>query len=240
MTAVWAHRGASSRLPENTVPAFLAAMVVGAEGIEMDVQLTSDGHVVVCHDETIDRTSDGTGSIADLTLEQLRARSFARSRPGWGFAAIPELDDVLALVAHGRATLNIELKNAVIRYEGLEERVVEAVRRHRMTNRVVLSSFNHRSLRRLAELAPDIRRAMLYSDDLADPWDYAISLGVQAVHPQVGLVLGRDEIPTFHAAGLGVRVWTVDDPDLARAARDAGADAVITNDPAAIRVALAS
>jgi glycerophosphoryl diester phosphodiesterase len=107
-----------------------------------------------------------------------------------------------------------------------------------MADQVVFSSFNHRSLVRLAEVAPTIRRGVLYADDLVDPWDYAVGIGVQAVHPGGWLLRGRDDVPRFHAAGLGVRVWTIDEPDQIREAAALGVDAIITNDPAGARAAL--
>lgn len=239
MPAIFAHRGAHKNLPENTMPAFQEAIDEDADGIELDVQMTSDGHLVVCHDETIDRTSDGNGQIVDHSLQELRALNFAAGSADWEPATIPLLDEVLDLLAPTEVGLNIELKNSVVRYRGLEEQTVAAVRAHRMADQVVLSSFNHRSLVALAEIAPKIRRGLLYSDDLADPWDYAQRIGVQAVHPGGWLLRGRDDVPRFHAAGLGVRVWTLDDPDQIREAAALGVDAVITNDPTGARAALA-
>ncbi|AZZ38583.1 glycerophosphodiester phosphodiesterase [Acidipropionibacterium jensenii] len=239
MPAIFAHRGAHKNLPENTMPAFQEAIDEDAEGIELDVQMTSDGHLVVCHDETIDRTSDGTGQIVYHSLQELRALNFAAGSADWEPATIPLLDEVLDLLAPTEVSLNIELKNSVVRYRGLEEQTVAAVKAHRMADQVVLSSFNHRSLVALAEIAPKIRRGLLYSDDLADPWDYAHRIGVQAVHPGGWLLRGRDDVPRFHAAGLGVRVWTLDDPDQIREAAALGVDAVITNDPTGARAALA-
>ncbi|WP_236082107.1 glycerophosphodiester phosphodiesterase family protein [Acidipropionibacterium jensenii] len=221
------------------MPAFQEAIDEDADGIELDVQMTSDGHLVVCHDETIDRTSDGTGQIVDHSLQELRALNFAAGNLDWEPATIPLLDEVLDLLAPTEVSLNIELKNSVVRYRGLEEQTVAAVRTHRMADQVVLSSFNHRSLVALADIAPKIRRGLLYSDDLADPWDYAHRIGVQAVHPGGWLLRGRDDVPRFHAAGLGVRVWTLDDPDQIREAAALGVDAVITNDPTGARAALA-
>lgn len=227
---VWAHRGASSDHPENTLAAFEAALTIGADGIELDVQLTHDGAVVVCHDETVDRTTDGHGAIADLDLADIR-----RLDASGGTVAdcrIPLLDEVLDLMAPTDAYLNIELKNSVVRYPGLEAPVLDAVKARHMVDRVVISSFNHRCMRRVAELCPQVERAILYADDLVEPWDYARRLGVQAVHPGAHLLAGRDDVPRFHDAGLTVRTWTLDVPEHLRAARDLGVDGVITNDPA--------
>lgn len=238
MTAIFAHRGANKNLPENTMPAFMAAIDLGADGIELDVQLSRDGRVVVCHDETVDRVSDGSGYLAQHDLDELNRLNFAARFPHEQPVRIPLLDDVLALLAPTELSLNIELKNSVIRYEQLEEKVIDAVTSHQMADRVVLSSFNHRSLVHLSRIAPQIRRGVLYADDLADPWDYATGIGVQAVHPSGLLLRGRDDVPRFHAAGLSVRVWTLDEPDQIREAARLGVDAVITNDPEGARAAL--
>lgn len=245
MPAIFAHRGANKNsgadkdLPENTMAAFAAAIEVDADGIELDVQLTRDRRIVVCHDETVDRVSDGHGLVVEHTFEELMRLNFAANFPDQEPARIPLLDDVLALLAPTDLSLNIELKNGVIRYDQLEESVVDAVHSHQMADRVVLSSFNHRSLVHLSQIAPGIRRGVLYSNDLADPWDYATRIGVQAVHPSGLLLRGRDDVPTFHAAGLSVRAWTLDEPDQIREAAQLGVDAVITNDPQGARAALA-
>lgn len=238
MPAVFAHRGAHKELPENTMVAFERAVEQHADGIELDVQVTSDGALVVCHDEAIDRVSDGTGLVVEHSLSDLRKLSFAAGNEEWAPATIPLLDEVLDLLAPTEVSLNIELKNSRIRYEGLERMAAAAVRSHKMADQVVFSSFNHRSLVTLAEIAPTIRRGVLYSDDLADPWDYAARIRVQAVHPGGWLLRGRDDVPRFHAAGLAVRVWTLDDPDQIREAAALGVDAIITNDPAGARAAL--
>ena len=139
---VWAHRGVSAHAPENTLPAFAAALEMPVEGIELDVHLTADGVAVVCHDERIDRTSDGSGSIADMTLGELRAFDFSQVE-GKDFAAfascrIPTLDEVLALAAPSGKRVNIELKTDENPYPGIEETVLGIIRAHGMEDRVVV------------------------------------------------------------------------------------------------------
>jgi glycerophosphoryl diester phosphodiesterase len=95
---VWAHRGASGTLPENTLPAYAEAAKVGADGIELDIQLTKDGQIVVCHDERIDRTSNGTGFVKDYTLEELRGFEFHKTSPDYPHAQIPTMAEVLDLI----------------------------------------------------------------------------------------------------------------------------------------------
>ncbi|MSS44497.1 glycerophosphodiester phosphodiesterase [Cutibacterium sp. WCA-380-WT-3A] len=232
MTTVWAHRGSSRYFPENTLPAFRNAIDLGADGIELDVQLTSDGHVVVCHDETVDRTTDGHGPIVAMTIDHIRRlnAAFGTSHPR---ARIPLLDEVLDLLVPTSLALNIELKNSVERYPGLVDAVVRAINSRHIADRIVISSFNHRCMAEVAERTHNrVARAILYADDIVDPWDYARHLGVQAVHPGAHLLVDRDDVATFHDAGLAVRAWTLDLPDELRAAYALGVDTVITNDPA--------
>ncbi|WCC79857.1 glycerophosphodiester phosphodiesterase family protein [Cutibacterium equinum] len=239
MTTVWAHRGASMHFPENTLPAFQNAIDLDSDGIELDVQLTSDGHVVVCHDETVDRTTDGHGPIVSMTLEQVRSLN-AAAHTDHPRAQIPLLDEVLDLLAPSTVGLNIELKNSVERYPGLVDAVARVIDAHHMADRIVISSFNHRCMAEVAERTHNgVERAILYADDIADPWDYARHLDVQAVHPGAHLLVGRDDVAKFHDAGLRVRTWTLDSPDHLRAAQALGVDAVITNDPATARQVLA-
>ncbi len=110
MTKIFAHRGASGYAPENTLDAFALAMDMGADGIELDVQMTKDDEVVVIHDETIDRVSDGKGMVKDYTLEQLREFSFDNHMEGYEHVSIPTLNEVLELVKPSKMEVNVELK----------------------------------------------------------------------------------------------------------------------------------
>ena len=146
MTKVFAHRGASGYAPENTLEAFALAGEQGAQGIELDVQLTKDGEVVVIHDETIDRVSTGKGAVRDYTLEELRRFSFHNHKKEYEGVQIPTLREVLEQVKPGGMEVNIELKTGIYWYPGLEEKTVELVKAAGMENRVIYSSFNHYSV----------------------------------------------------------------------------------------------
>lgn len=240
MTQIWAHRGSSHDAPENTLAAFELALQDQADGIELDVQLSADGVVVVCHDETIDRTSDGSGTVAELTLAQLREHDFGHGWPDRH--PIPTLAEVLDLVAPTDLRVNVELKNSIVAYPGLEQSVEEVVAGSRLARaaaeRLVYSSFNHRSLRRLAEAGTTVPLGVLHVEPLVRSWDYVAMVGAQALHPYAGS-LAEDEIAQCRARGVEVNVWTVDDPDLAQQLARAGASAVITNVPARLRPAMA-
>jgi len=239
MTRVWAHRGASAKAPENTLAAFRLAHELGADGLELDVQLSADGHVVVIHDETLDRTTTGRGPVGERTLADLKALDASNGREGFIGEPIPTLDEVLELVGPTGITVNVELKNSVEVYAGLEQAVLEIVAAAGMADRVVYSSFNHISATQLARSSQPSRVGLLFSDVLAEPWDYAQRLDVSALHPHWKYVdFVPETIERCHALGLEINVWTVDSPTVARRLADLGADAVITNRPDEIRLVL--
>jgi glycerophosphoryl diester phosphodiesterase len=119
-TKIYAHRGASGwdtkYAPENTMPAFEKAIKMGADGIELDVQLTKDSVIVICHDERIDRTSDGIGWLKDYTLKELREFSFSKTHPEYGDIKIPTLREFLEFFTLTGKGLNIELKTGLFYY----------------------------------------------------------------------------------------------------------------------------
>ena len=149
---IWAHRGASSRQPENTIAAFSAAMAAGVDGVEFDVQLSSDGVPVVIHDEKVDHTHAGTGWVAGQTVAQLqKLPSLLKKKPDPLTTRIPTLAEVLDLLAAGDQLINIELKNSVKAYKTLESKGLSMVAERRIADRLGLSSFDHYSLQRLRE-----------------------------------------------------------------------------------------
>ena len=212
---IWAHRGASGwdkkYYAENTMQAFDCAMTMGADGIELDVQLTKDGELVVCHDETIDRTSDGHGNIRDYTLSELRQFDFSRPHPEQGRTRIPLLKDVLDLIKNEKVTLNIELKTGVVRYPGIEQKTVEMVHEFGLEDRIWYSSFNHESVLLAHELAPASHCGYLLGQPILSMPEYAVRYGAEALHPARGILnLCPDLIVKSHAAGVRVHVWVVD------------------------------
>ncbi len=232
MTQIWAHRGSRREAPENTLPAFELAVAQGAEGIEFDVQQTADGTVVVLHDETVDRTTDGTGRVAGFSLAELQHLDASAGFPGYAGVQVPTLAETLALLAPTGLVLNIELKNSEDDYPGLEERVLAAVAAHGIAERVVLSTFNHYSLKELQELGAPSELGMLYTDPLYKPWRYAAQLGVGAIHPPARFVLSSGWVRKAHAAGLAVRPWVVNSERMLARMFRWGVDAVFTDVPA--------
>ncbi|MGL4831376.1 MAG: glycerophosphodiester phosphodiesterase [Propionibacteriaceae bacterium] len=223
-TAVWGHRGASGYAPENTVAAFELAAAMGADGVELDVQLSADGQVVVIHDETLDRTTNAHGPVQDFTAAQLAATDTGRG------AGVPLLDEVFALLKPTRLLINVELKNSVELYPGMEQLVVDLIDAYDMQERVVVLSFNHYSLATVRELAP-LPLGVLSTDLMYEPWQYAKTVGAAALHPHWKLLRLSGYVEQAHAAGLRVHPWTVNEPDDIAWVVAQGVDALITNYP---------
>jgi len=226
---IWAHRGASGYAPENTLPSFQKAVDLGADGIELDVQLTKDGQMVICHDETVDRTSNGHGWIKDKTFDELRRLSFGKNYHE--FVTLPSLDEVLALIRPTDLTINIELKNGVVLYEGLEEKVIDAVNRYDMADRVLYSSFNHYSLVKMRELLPEAYIGFLYMDGPIGAPAYAQKHGGNAIHPALYNLQYPGVIDEAKSLGLDINVWTVNEPEHMALCQKLGVHAIFTNYP---------
>lgn len=233
-TKVWAHRGASGwdaqYAPENTMPAFEKAAQMGADGIEFDVQLTKDGEIVICHDERIDRTSDGSGWLKDYTLAELRRFSFSKTHPEYGFVPIPTLEEFFSFMQGNNLTANIELKTGVIYYDGIEKKVLDMARRMGLEDRIIYSSFNHYSLQKLKQKNPEAKIGLLCGDSFIDVPDYPRRLHATAVHPAFRIT-NDDYIHKCHVCGLAVHVWVVDVKLDMKHLCDVGVDAFITDCP---------
>ncbi|MBB6215423.1 glycerophosphoryl diester phosphodiesterase [Anaerosolibacter carboniphilus] len=181
---VIAHRGASGDAPENTLAAYKKALDFGADGIEIDIHLSKDGRLIVCHDEKVDRTTDGKGLINDMTLREIK-RLDAGSWYGEAYRGekILVLEEVLDLLREKDILLNIELKNGIIPYRQLEEKVLQRIKDYRMKEKIIISSFNHTSLMKIKQLNQSIKTGVLYVAALVEPWEYAKKIKADALHP---------------------------------------------------------
>lgn len=225
-----AHRGASGTSPENTLAAFRAAIVAGAEMCELDVQPTADHALVVIHDDTVDRTSDGQGAVKEMTLAELK-RLDAGVRFGGASEPIPTLDEVFAATA-GQCALNIELKSGQA-----EKEVVALMRKWKALETSMVSSFDWGRLARMRELEVAVRIGVLAEKNVPQMFDAAARLFAYAIHPRFDLVTS-ELCNTAHARGLRVLVWTVDAPELMRLLIGYGVDGIMTNYPARLREVL--
>ena len=229
---VFAHRGASGYAPENTLEAFDLAAKMGAHGVELDVHICRSGELVVAHDETVERCSDGSGRIMDLSLKELKALRFNRTHPEYADARMPTLQEVFELLRSTGLAINIELKNSNIDYPELEKRTLELGAKEFSLDRIIFSSFNHYSMQRVKALAPEVCCGLLYDGTPVRPWAYAQALGMDALHPQFASVLvPGGECAGAQQAGIMVNPWTVNREEDLRAVFAEGADITITNYP---------
>ena len=228
---IFAHRGASAYAPENTLEAFRLAMEQGADGIEIDVQLTKDNELVVIHDETVDRVSSAKGAVRDYTLEELKKIPVPNHFEQYPDVRIPTLREVLELVKPGKMEINIELKTGIYWYPEIEKKVLDLVKEEGMEERIIYSSFNHYSIQKIREIAPDAETAYLIGDVMLDVAEYTRKTGVKGIHPALFHVKMADFLEEYKKSGLAVRVWTVNEKDQMSWLIREGVDAVITNFP---------
>jgi glycerophosphoryl diester phosphodiesterase len=230
---VFAHRGASRVAPENTLPAFEAAIRSGADGVELDVQYSSDGHLVVIHDLTLERLTNGIGRVTSQPLATLRALDAgSHFGPEFAGARIPLLGEVLDLVKD-KLLVNVELKVPDTGSAAMGADVVAAVRAHGMADQVVVSSFNPFALRRAKLAGPEIECALLVAHDLPRwmRWDLTRRYShADSIHPEAVMV-DAAYVAWASKHCLRLRVWTVDDEAEMRRLLNLGIDAVITDVP---------
>ena len=213
MTKIFAHRGASGYEPENTMESFILAKELGADGIEFDVHLTKDGVPVIIHDETIDRTSSGTGFVKDFTYDELKKIRFNYYHENNKEYAIPTLEEVLGFVADTSMDINIELKTDVFEYEGIEQKALSLLGHYSLTDKVILSSFNVRTLERIRKSAPDVYTALILENPIKGVCDIAKSMQIKGLHPKLTHFADDMLKNEYFSGGSDLRVWTVNDKD---------------------------
>ncbi|MFD1676278.1 glycerophosphodiester phosphodiesterase [Alicyclobacillus fodiniaquatilis] len=225
---VGAHRGASQTAPENTLAAFRQAIALGATALELDVQLSADGHVVVIHDAMLNRTTNGHGLVRDHTLEELRALDAGSwFSPAFAHEQIPLFEEVLDL-AKGTCLLHVELKHGPIVYPELEARVIEQVKAHGMQDQALLMSFDHVAIARAKGLAPEIRACVTYNARLYDTVAYVAEVGADGVN-QPWYHLTAETVEACHAHNYLVHASLIDDVNQWELAQQLNVDLVDTN-----------
>ncbi len=243
-----AHRGANKYAPQNTLPAFKRAADLGADGFETDVHLTKDGVPVLCHNYSINDTSNGLGTIASYTLEELKKFDFGKYfSPLFTGTRIPTLHEFLELVsASDIEVMNIELKRPKYKESGMVEKVVSAVKSHGLFNRLLISSFSPQILIEAKKLDPRCKTGFLYSpSQLREifthliPVQFAKQIGADALHP-MDIYVNKQYINAAHAAGIKVNIWTVNKEDAIAKFIKMGADGLITDCPDRVRKVLST
>lgn len=225
------HRGTSRVAPENTMAAFRSALELKIDGIETDVQLTRDGHVVICHDEMLNRTTDGEGLLCKYTLDELKALS-----AGSWFSEefkdekIPTFIEFLELVADRQILINIEIKSGIVMYPGIEKKVIDMINEYGIGDRVIISSFNHYSLVECKKIDASIKTGILYIAGIYEPWDYAKKVGADALHPLL-YNIRREIMEGAKKNNVLVNPFTVNDLNQMRNMVAMEVDGIITDLP---------
>ena len=230
-TKIFAHRGVRKYHAENTMTAFKAAEAMGLDGIELDVQRTADGQLVICHDENLTRLTGQDLWLKDLTYQELSQLNVAHYFPGSPHESAPLLDEFLSWLKTSSMVVNLELKNTVIPYEGMEEEVLALVDRHGLRDRAIISSFSLESAALFKRLAPDMDVGFLYQKMLPSVVGKVLRHGLDAIHPLYANQLWPWLIRQAHRQGLKVRIWTVNHPLFIKNALRRGADVIMTDDP---------
>jgi len=223
------HRGAAGYAPENTMVAFERGLSLRADAIELDVHPTRDGHLVVIHDPTLERTTNGHGFVSAHSLEQIKTLDAGSwFDPSFSNARVPTLIEVLEW-ARGRTKVVIEIKQGPIFYPNVEELLIEALDSTGMRGDVLAISFDHLSVRKLKQLAPDIPTGVLYAGRCIDPVSLARAANADALMPYWAL-LTPAEVEAAHAADLFISPWGGPEQDY-RFIFATGVDAVAADFP---------
>lgn len=230
---ILAHRGASAHAPENTLAAFELAHKQGAHGIELDAKLSADGEVVVIHDASVERTTDGQGRVSQLSLTALReldAGSFFAEQ--FQDEKIPTLVEVFETIGK-RAIINVELTNYDTPRDGLADKVCELVQRFGLQASVLFSSFLPSNLKRTRSLLPETPRGLLALGGWVGWWSRSFGFNFgdyQALHPGLSDTTPQ-QVARVHRLKRRIHVWTVNGADDIRRLIDWGVDGIITDDP---------
>ena len=244
--SVVAHRGFSAAAPENTMSAFRLAADAGADLIELDVHLTADDQLVVIHDDTLDRTTDGSGLVRGRTYAEIQALDASAGMPGFRGERVPSLDAVLAWARTTKIGLALEIKQpgphtGRPRYPGIAERVADALTAHAMVGRTLVHSFDHRTVQHMRELLPEVTTGILYGAS-TDPLHIALPPHASGIHPHWSWV--RAEVcRAAHDAGMHVHAWGLPDPaprDVIDALVRADVDSLDANDPRGLAATLSA
>ncbi len=231
---ILAHRGDLAHAPENTLPAFSQAIQKGADGVELDAKLTADGRVIVFHDMTVDRTTNGKGKVAAFTFDEIRKLDAgAWFNPKFANVQVPLLEEVFETVGKDKL-INIELTNYSTPKDGLTQKVCELIKKHNNHAQIIFSSFFASNLRIAKQLLPQIPRGLLAMPGIIGLWarSFGFMFGdYQALHPHISSV-SKEQIQRAHRLKRRVHVWTANAPEEILRLRDWGADGIFTDDPA--------
>ncbi|AYE33576.1 glycerophosphodiester phosphodiesterase [Clostridium septicum] len=219
------HRGYSGKYDENTMIAFKKAIEFGADGIETDVQLSKDGIPVIIHDETLERTMNGKGFVKDYSLNELKSFRSKNNHE------IPTLEELIILFKDSSLkVLNIELKNSIIKYHGLEEIVLDLIRKYNIENRVIISSFNHYSLLKVKALNKNIITGALTETTLVNVHEYLKNIKCECYHPYYYSIFDENIMNELKENYIKVNPYTINNKIDMKKAIEFGVTSIITNE----------
>ena len=230
---LFAHRGDLAHAPENTLPAFEQALQKGADGVELDAKLTADGHVIVIHDSSVDRTTDGKGRVASFTLEAIRKLDAGKwFDQKFADIKVPLLEEVFETVGKDKM-INIELTNYYFTpRDGLALKVCELIKRHNNQRQILFSSYFPSNLKIAAQTLPEVPRGLLAMRGALGLWarSFGFMFGdYQALHPHISNT-SREQIQRAHRLNRRVHVWTANTPAEIIQLKEWGVDGIITDD----------
>ena len=228
-----AHRGASAYAPENTMAAFELAVQMGADAIELDVQMTKDEHVVVMHDLSIDRTSNGTGFIRDMTYDELSRFNYTykfKDQFEADKCTVLKLEQVIAFAKENGLYLNIETKDYTNPYGKVNALTAQLLRDYEYTDHALMASLNHSAVANVKKDFPEIQTAIAFITGIYDLPAYAKSCKADALHP-ISMMVNEVFMEMADASGLAVNAWTVDNLEELSRLKKLGVAGVMTNKP---------
>lgn len=231
MSFVFAHRGYSNKYPENTMLGFKKAIEVGCDGIELDVQLSKDGEIVVIHDYEVGRTTGAPGLVCDYTAKQLAALNAYDEYEGiFGFTPIPTLREYFDMVKSEKIITNIEIKNTPYPHNGIEEKVADLIREYGLQDRIMISSFNHLALEKIKKLMPQLPTAALIDGYLYKPEAYVKTFGAQYLNINHKLI-DQEYVDTLKTNGIEIQAWTADKAEDIERLLSLQVNSIITDEP---------
>ena len=224
------HRGAPKVAPQNTLVSFRKTLEMGADGVELDVRLSKDRKLVIIHDALVDNVTDGRGYVSNYTLRELKqldaGRWFSKEFQG---ERIPTLEEALDILRSFKV-INIELKNDLVPYEGIEEIFLSFISNLDIKERIIVSSFDHQLLLRIKTLDNSVKTGVLYSCRPENPNLLAIDVKADNLHPFWASV-DENTVRNAHNVGLRIFPWTVDEEFYIRRLLEWNIDGIITNSP---------
>ena len=226
-----AHRGASAYAPENTMSAFIKAVEMDSDGIELDVQLSKDGHVVVIHDLTVNRTSNGNGKVKKLTLKQLKDLDFGSwFSKEYKNERICTLEEAFNYLKDYKGLINVEIKKEWLQFNSIEKKVAGLIAKYELRDRTIVSSFSTLSLLKIKRIDKDIQTGILYSSSTKRLILFAKFFKMNAIHPWY-LNVSKEMKGIAVKDNLKINTYTVDNPKDMKKLANLGVDGIITNVP---------